>query len=195
MELKNPGCEYMQKNKIEKHFLESSSLVKKSLSTLRTAIYKVAKLIAKTYKVNGKLIICGNGGSAAEAQHFSAELVGRYLKEKKALSAISLTTDTSTLSAIGNDYGFEEIFSRQVKAHASPKDVLLCISTSGNSMNIVNAAKEAKKMGVKVVGLSGNDGGKLKSFCDINLIIPSNHTPYIQEMHLIIIHTICDLIL
>lgn len=184
----------MQKNKIDDHFLESSNLIKQSLTSLRDSIDQVAKLISKTFKSNGKLLICGNGGSAAEAQHFSAELVGRYLKERKALPAIALTTDSSTLLAIGNDYGFEEVFSRQVKAHAKPNDVLLCISTSGNSTNIISAAKVAKKIGVKVVGLSGNGGGKLKSFCDINLIVPSKHTPYIQEIHLIIIHTFCDLI-
>jgi D-sedoheptulose 7-phosphate isomerase len=139
-------------------------------------------------------LICGNGGSAAEAQHFSAELVGRYLKDRKAFPAMSLSTDTSAITAIGNDYGFEKIFSRQVESLARSEDVIVCISTSGNSVNVIEAAKMAKKIGVKVVGLSGNDGGKLKSFCDINLVVPSSHTPYIQEVHLIIIHSICDLI-
>ena len=180
-----------QINKINKHFLESSKLIKLSLVKLRRPLIQAANLISQTFKAGNKLLNCGNGGSAAESQHFAAELVGRYLKERKAFPAISLTTDTSALTAIGNDYGFNKVFSRQVEAIAKQRDVLFCISTSGNSPNILAAAKTAKLLQVKTISLTGKSG-KLKNLCDINLIIPSDKTPLIQEVHLIIIHTICD---
>lgn len=139
-------------------------------------------------------MICGNGGSAADAQHLAAELVGRYLKERQPLAAIALTTDTSALTAIGNDYGFKMVFVRQLRALAKPGDILLCISTSGNSESVVAAAKWAKELKVKTISLTGNRGGKLKSACDVNLIVPSDSTPHIQEVHLAIYHVICDLV-
>lgn len=184
----------MPNTKIDTHFLESSKLIKRSLSTLRHPILKSAQLITQTFKSRGKLLICGNGGSAADSQHFAAELVGRYLTERKPLPAIALTTNTYSLTAIGNDYGFDKVFSRQVEAYATKGDVLFCISASGNSANIIAAAKTAKSLQVKTIGLTGNKGGKLKSHCDINLVVPSSRTPYIQEVHLVTIHTICDLI-
>ncbi|MBU1165992.1 D-sedoheptulose 7-phosphate isomerase, partial [Candidatus Micrarchaeota archaeon] len=138
------------------------------------------------------LLICGNGGSAADAQHFAAELVGRYKKERKALPAIALTTDTSVITAISNDYGFEHVFSRQVEALSAGGDVLFLISTSGNSPNLLEAAKKAKTLGIKIIGLLGKGGGKLKSMCDHAIVIPSDNTPRIQEMHVLVIHMICE---
>ncbi len=179
---------------INNHFTLSSELIKLSLPKLRDPISQTAKLISQTFKAGGKLLICGNGGSAAESQHFAAELVGRYLKERKSLPAINLTTDTSALTAVGNDYGFDKVFSRQIEAHAKKGDVLFCISTSGNSANVISAATKAKSLKLKVVGLTGSTGGKLKSVCDVNLIVPSFNTPHVQEVHLVIIHTICDLV-
>lgn len=183
----------MRLAKIDTHFLESSALINRSLSTLRQPILKSAQLITQTFKSGGKILICGNGGSAAQSQHFAAELVGRYLKERKAMPAIALTTDTSALTAIGNDYGVDRIFSRQVEAYARKGDALFCISTSGNSPNVLKAAKTAKSLHVKTISLTG-ESGKLKDLCDINLIVPSIKTPFIQEVHLVVIHTICDLI-
>ncbi len=189
----NFGLEFMP-NVIDTHFIESSKLIKRSLTVLRRPIQESVELITLAFKSGGKLLICGNGGSAAESQHFAAELSGRYLKERNALPAIALTTDTSALTAIGNDYSFVKVFSRQIEALAKPGDILFCISTSGNSANIIAAAKAAKSLKLKTIGLSGNKGGKLKALCDINMIALSNHTPYIQEIHLIAIHTICDLV-
>lgn len=180
--------------KIDTHFIESGKLVRESLPKLKPVIFKSAGLIDKTFKLGGKLLICGNGGSAAQAQHFAAELTGRYLKERQALPAISLTTDTSALTAIGNDYGFDKVFSRQVQALGRAGDVLFCLSTSGNSPNILAVARTAQTLGIKIIGLTGNSGGKLKSLCDINLIVPSHKTPFVQEVHLVVIHVICDLI-
>jgi D-sedoheptulose 7-phosphate isomerase len=136
----------------------------------------------------------GNGGSAADAQHFAAEMVGRFLMERKALPAIALTTDTSILTAVGNDYGFDEIFTRQVEALANPGDILIGISTSGNSLNVKRALEAGKHIGVKTIGLLGRNGGEIGPIVDSNLTVPSFETPRIQEAHLIIIHILCDLI-
>jgi len=141
-----------------------------------------------------KLLIMGNGGSAADAQHFAAEMVGRFLLERKALPALALTTDTSILTAVGNDYGFDEIFKRQVEALANPGDILIGISTSGNSLNIKRALEAGKDIGVKTIGLLGRDGGEIGPMLDLNLTVPSSETPRIQEAHLVIIHILCDLV-
>ncbi len=187
----------MQKDQIKqinKHFLESCKVMGLTLVKLRRPILEAANLIQQTFESGGKLLICGNGGSAAEAQHLSSDFVGRYLKDRRAVNAMSLTTDTSSLTSIGNDYGFDRVFARQIEAYANKGDLLLCISTSGKSTNIISAAKLAKLMHVKIISLSGKGGGKLKSLSDVNLIVPSDHTPYIQETHLVIIHALCDLI-
>ena len=139
-------------------------------------------------------MLCGNGGSAADAQHIAAELRGRFKKEREALAGIALTTDTSALSAIANDYGYELVFSRQVEAIGKKGDVLIAISTSGNSKNVINAINSAKKIGIKIITLTGKDGGEMKNLGDINIIVPSNNTPRIQEMHIMIGHMICALI-
>ena len=157
-------------------------------------IEKIAKCIVEAYKLDKKVYICGNGGSAADAQHFAAELVGRYLINRKALPAVAFTTDTSILTAIGNDFGYDEIFKRQVEGFVEEGDILIGISTSGNSKNVQNAMIEAKKRGAKIVGLLGKDGGKCKELCDYPIIVETNRTPNIQECHITIIHIICEIV-
>jgi D-sedoheptulose 7-phosphate isomerase len=141
-----------------------------------------------------KILIFGNGGSAADAQHIASELVGRYKVERKGLPAIALTTDTSALTAIGNDYGYSQVFDRQVEALANEDDVAIGISTGGSSGNVISALKLAKELGCKTIGFSGRDGGEMNTLCDINLVVPAEDTPRIQEMHIVIGHTICHLI-
>ena len=161
---------------------------------LAQTIQKAALLAIQTLKNGNKILICGNGGSAADAQHIAAELTGRYKRERRGLSAIALTTDTSALTAIGNDYGYDFVFSRQFEALAQKGDFLWGISTSGNSSNVLNALKLAKKMECNTLGFSGRNGGEMKEWCDILLISPSEDTPRIQEMHILMAHIICDLI-
>jgi D-sedoheptulose 7-phosphate isomerase len=141
-----------------------------------------------------KILLAGNGGSAADAQHIAGELVSRFIFDRPGLPAIALTTDTSILTAIGNDYGYEKLFSRQVQAHGKRGDVLICYSTSGKSPNIINAIKEAKTLGIKTIGLCGNKGGFMVENCDYVLEVPSPHTPKIQEGHLVLGHIICGII-
>lgn len=146
----------------------------------------------RTVSEGGKILLCGNGGSASDCQHIAAELTGRFVKERKPLPAIALTTDTSALTAIANDYGYREVFVRQLEALANTGDTLIAISTSGNSENIINAVALAKKKALRVIGLLGRDGGKLKDLCDISIVVPSDSTPRIQEAHILIGHTICE---
>ena len=162
--------------------------------SLTEQIQKAASLLTQSLAQGRKILICGNGGSAADAQHFAAELTGRYKRERKGLAGIALSVDTSALTAIGNDYGFEFVFSRQVEALAQKGDVFFGISTSGNSANVLQAAKVARNIGCSIIGLSGRDGGKLNEICDINLIMPDNDTPRIQELHILVIHILCDII-
>lgn len=157
-------------------------------------IDKASKMMINALKNGNKIMTCGNGGSAADSQHFAAELSGRYLEDREGLACVALTTDTSALTAIGNDFGFEFIFSRQVEALAKSGDILLAISTSGNSQNIIKAIDTAKSKGCKTIGLSGKDGGKMNDCVDLNIVIPSSSTPRIQEMHLLIEHILCNLI-
>ncbi|HJU84801.1 MAG TPA: D-sedoheptulose 7-phosphate isomerase [Holophagaceae bacterium] len=139
-----------------------------------------------------KILVCGNGGSAADAQHLAAELSGRYLKERRALAGLALTTDTSALTAIGNDYAFDAIFSRQVEALGRPGDLLIGISTSGNSANVIKAVEAAKALGMGTLGLLGRDGGKLKGLVDDALVVPSTVTARIQEVHQMVYHFWCE---
>lgn len=174
----------------EKHqnaFLET----KKSLSNL---INDACNIIIDCIKSEKKVLLIGNGGSAADAQHIAAEFTGRFVKERNPLPAIALTTDTSAITAIGNDYGFDNVFERQVLALANAGDVLICISTSGNSINIINAIKAAKSKKAIVIGLCGNGGGKMSNICDLNVIVPSSITANIQEMHILIGHIFCSAI-
>lgn len=160
-------------------------------------VAKAAALIIETLDADGRVLACGNGGSTSDAQHFSCEMLGRFVRERNPLSAIALTADTSSLTAIGNDYGIDQIFARQVTALGRPGDVLLAISTSGNSPNVLEAVKAAHARGMRCVGLNGRDGGalgKLLKSDDIDIVVSGNSTPRIQEVHGIVIHAICDLI-
>ena len=157
-------------------------------------IKDAADLIAKSLKSGGTIFWCGNGGSAADSQHIAAEFVGRFKKDRKPLRSIALTTDTSVLTCIANDYSFKEIFSRQVDALGRKGDVLVAISTSGKSENIKQALIHAKKKGIKSIGLFGNNGGVCKKNTDISIIVPSNITARIQEAHILIEHLLCELV-
>ncbi len=163
-------------------------------SDLSNLLENASKIVIEALKNGNKVILFGNGGSAADAQHIAAELIGRYKSERRGLPGIALTTDTSALTAIGNDYGYDRVFDRQVEALANKGDILIGISTSGNSANVINAFKIGQEIGCKTIGFSGRDGGEMNSFCDINLVVPSNDTPRIQEMHILFGHTICQLI-
>ena len=157
-------------------------------------VAKSAQLCIDCLKGGGKILIFGNGGSAADAQHIAAELVGRYKTNRKGLPVIALTTDSSVLTSIGNDFGYEHLFDRQVEALANKGDVVIGISTSGKSGNIINALKLASRLNCTTIGFSGHDGGGMNKICNVNLVAPSEDTPRIQEMHIIIGHTICHLI-
>lgn len=182
------------KSIIENEFNLHSQAVSNTLDACILDIENAAKLCIECLKSGNKLLIIGNGGSAADAQHIAAEITGRYKTERKALAAIALTTDTSALTAIGNDFGFDKIFERQVEALAFPGDILIGISTGGSSLNVVKALKKANSLNCKTIGLSGRDGGEFNSVCDINIIARTHDTPRIQEMHIIFGHTICHLI-
>lgn len=182
------------KDAVLKEFLEHEKTIKAVIETMQEPLIKASQLAVDTLKAGNKIILCGNGGSAADAQHIAAELTGRYKTERKGLSAIAITTDTSTLTAIGNDYGYDRVFDRQVEALANKGDLIIGISTSGNSKNVLNALNLAKSLGCKTLGLSGRDGGAMNEVCDINLVVPSNDTPRIQEMHILFGHTICQII-
>jgi D-sedoheptulose 7-phosphate isomerase len=157
-------------------------------------IAEMAVLLVDTFNRGNKLLVMGNGGSAADSQHFAAEIVSRFRMERKALPAVALSTDTSILTAIGNDYGFESVFTRQVEALAVPGDMVVGISTSGNSPNVELALALARTRGCRTIGLLGKDGGSIKNVCSLPLIVPSNDTPRIQEVHITIIHIVCDLV-
>jgi len=179
---------------IIKSELRSHNEVSSKMDSLTESIESIAKLAIEAIQSNGKIVLFGNGGSAADAQHIAAELVGRYKTTRKGLAAIALTTDSSALTAIGNDFGYEEVFKRQTEALLNKNDLAIGISTTGNSTNVINALQYARSIDARVVGFSGGQGGKMNNICDINLIIPSNDTPRIQEMHILIGHTLCHLI-
>jgi D-sedoheptulose 7-phosphate isomerase len=149
------------------------------------------KMVIDVLTAGGKVLIAGNGGSAADAQHIAAELTGRYVKERMALPAIALTVDTSAITAISNDYGFKKVFSRQLAALARPNDLFIAISTSGNSENVIDALHTAKELNCKTLGLSGRDGGQMNNLCDLNIVVDSDTTARIQEMHILIGHIFC----
>lgn len=175
---------------VEKHIQEHQRVVAK-LAALAPDIAQLASACAQALTDGGRIMLCGNGGSAADAQHIAAELVGRFVGDRRALPAIALTTDTSALTAIGNDYGYDAVFSRQVEALACRGDVLIVISTSGNSANVIQAAQVAAARGVHVFGLLGGDGGKLLALCDRALVVPSVTTARIQECHIMLGHLLC----
>ena len=177
------------KKELDMH-IQTATSIKQIFSEIEAA----SLLAIETVKKNGKLLLFGNGGSAADAQHISAELVGRFKKDRRGLPSIALTTDTSALTSIGNDFGYDLIFRRQLEALLSPHDMVIGISTSGNSSNVLNALNFAKENNVTTIGLTGGDGGKMSKVCDLNIVVPSNDTPRIQEMHIFIGHTICQII-
>ena len=157
-------------------------------------VVRAADLVSLSLTSGGKMLLFGNGGSAADAQHLAAELTGRYLRERAPLAAIALTTDTSALTAIANDYGFERVFERQLRALGRAGDVALGISTSGNSPNVIAALEAARELGLSTVGLSGRGGGRMMALCDICFVVPSDETPIIQQAHITLGHLICDLV-
>lgn len=175
-------------------FLESADLKREFIEENRERIFTVFREIAERVKEGNKILLCGNGGSAADCQHIAAELVGRFGMERRALPAIALTTDTSILTAVANDYSFDRIFERQVEALGQEGDVLIGISTSGNSENVVRAVEKAKEMEILTVGFLGRDGGKLAELVDHPLIVKSFSTPRIQEVHITLGHVLCDFI-
>ena len=168
--------------------------VAKTLPTLADAVSSAVDMIHSSLAAGGQLLIGGNGGSAADAQHLAAELTGRFLRERQPFRALALHVNTSSLTAIGNDYGYEFVFARELSAHARPGDIFLAITTSGNSPNILRAIEAARKGKVTVIGLTGDSGGKMRSACDLCLCIPSKSTARIQEMHITIGHAICELL-
>lgn len=172
-----------------------TSLVAEQVSAeLAENVAAMAAALITTLRAGGKVLFCGNGGSAAQAQHLAAELTGRYLRERRPLPGISLTTDTSAITAIGNDYRFDEIFRRSLDALAVPGDALVALSTSGNSPDVILAAQAARQKGVAVLAFTGQNGGELVKHADLTLQVPSIETPIVQEMHLAVGHVLCDLI-
>lgn len=175
--------------------LEESANIKRIMAqNLADVIADAARIILNVYRAGGKVLLIGNGGSAADAQHIAAELVGRFKLERVGLPAIALTTNTSSLTALANDYGYDTVFSRQLEALASDKDVLIAITTSGTSTNILKAVEMARSKGLVVIALTGENGGKLKDMADSTIVVPSNDTARIQEAHITIGHIICHLV-
>jgi len=183
--------------RIRAHFADSIKLKEEAADALAPAIARAASLLTECLFADGKIMACGNGGSASDAQHFSAELVGRFERERPELPAISLSTDTSLLTAVANDYAFEQVFAKQVRALGAKGDVLLAITTSGNSPNIVAAIAAAHEREMRVVALTGKGGGRAAELLepeDVHLCVPHGRTMRIQEVHLLIIHCLCDAI-
>jgi D-sedoheptulose 7-phosphate isomerase len=177
--------------------IKESIMVKEALlqsDTILAAIEKAAVHIDELYRNGKKLLVCGNGGSAADAQHLAGEMVCKFKIERRSLPAIALTTDSSILTAVGNDFDFSQVFQRQVAALGESGDILLGISTSGNSQNIVKAFAKAREMGLLTIGLLGKDGGTLKTLADLPIVIPAEDTPRIQESHILIVHIICEIV-
>jgi D-sedoheptulose 7-phosphate isomerase len=172
---------------------EQVSLLRR-LESVDSAVAQAGEVLARSLMDGGKVMFCGNGGSAADSQHLAAELTGRFIKDRRPISAIALSTDTSVLTCVGNDYSFDEVFARQVQGFGRKGDVLMAISTSGNSRNVIRAAEEASAVGMPVIGLLGHNGGTLRELCDLAIIVPSQVTARIQESHILIGHTLCGLI-
>ena len=179
---------------IKHEFNEHLKTTEVTMESIGKPIEIAAIICIDSLKNGNKILIFGNGGSAADAQHIAAELVGRYKTERKGLSAIALTTDTSAITSIANDYGYLHVFERQVEALANEGDVVIGISTGGGSANVISALRLANDLGCKTIGFSGRDGGEFNALCDVNLIAIAEDTPRIQEMHILIGHTICHLI-
>ena len=183
------------RQRASQHFLDSIAVKQEAEKNLPDAVAQGICMMVQCLQSGGKVMACGNGGSAADAQHFAAELIGRFERERQELAAIALTTDSSILTAVGNDYSYDEVFAKQVRGLGKSGDVLLAISTSGNSKNVVKAIEAAKKIGIKIIALTGNGGGKIATLLDkddIHLCAPSTRTARIQETHLVLLHSLCD---
>jgi D-sedoheptulose 7-phosphate isomerase len=186
--------EHLRK-RASQHFLDSIAVKQAAEKVLPESVARGVLAMVDCFKSGGKIMACGNGGSAADAQHFAAELIGRFEREREELAAIALTTDSSILTAVGNDYSYDDIFSKQVRGLGKKGDILLGISTSGNSKNVVKAIEAAKKIGIKIIAFTGNGGGKIATLLDkddIHLCVPSTRTARIQETHLVLLHGLCD---
>ena len=179
---------------IKFEFSEHLKTAQATLEHIDESLENAAKLCINCLHNGGKILLFGNGGSAADAQHIAAELVGRYKAERKGLAAIALTTDSSALTCISNDYSFADVFSRQIEALANKGDVVIGISTGGTSVNVVNALESANQLGCNTIGFSGREGGDFNNVCNVNIIIPATETARIQEMHILVGHIICQLI-
>lgn len=184
----------MSRKEIANHFNESSRIKALCATELSEAVERALEVLWQALDGGGKILLCGNGGSAADAQHIAAELVGRFRRERQGVPALALTTDTSVLTAVGNDYGFEEVFSRQVEALGRPGDCLVGISTSGKSQNVAQAMEKARIAGLSTVGLLGCGGGPLKELSDAAVVVPSDNTARIQEVHITVGHIWCDIL-
>ena len=179
---------------IKKIFQETIAVKQKTLQDNGDKVIEAVKIILRCLRKGGKIFLFGNGGSAADSQHIAAEFIGRFQKERKSIPAIALTTDTSIITALANDYCFDIIFSRQIEGLGSPKDVAIGLSTSGNSKNVIEAFKAAKKIGMPTISFTGNKGGKIAPTTDVSLIVPSAKTARIQESHICLAHIICELV-
>jgi D-sedoheptulose 7-phosphate isomerase len=182
------------KEKIEKYLKETIGVKQELLKNQVDTLSQMAKVLIHCIRSDGKILIFGNGGSAADSQHMAAELVGRFKKERPPIAAIALSTDTSTLTALANDYGYSASFKRQLEALGRRGDAAIGISTSGNSDNVYEALLSAKKMGLKIITMTGKDGGKISGIADVAFKVPSNDTPHIQESHITAVHIVCGLI-
>jgi D-sedoheptulose 7-phosphate isomerase len=185
----NPNTDLLRSS-LEEHVDAIRALLDSKLGEIEAA----GLLICKTLEAGNKILLCGNGGSAADAQHIAAELVGRYEQQRRAFPAIALTTDTSALTALSNDYGYDEVFARQVQALATKGDALVAISTSGKSPNVIKAAQDARVIGCKTIGLTGGSGEPLVNYCDIAIVVPSERTARVQEAHITIGHLWCEMV-
>jgi len=183
--------------RVAAQFAESARLKTQAAAILNEPIVRAGRLLAASLKSGGKALACGNGGSAADAQHFAAELVNRFERERPPLAGLALTTDTSTLTSIANDYAYQQVFSKQVRALGRRGDVLLAISTSGNSANVIEAMHAAREIGIRVIALTGNGGGKMAALLgpdDVHVCVPHRTTARIQEVHLLALHCLCDIV-
>jgi D-sedoheptulose 7-phosphate isomerase len=183
--------------RVARQFAESAQLKLSASQTLSAPVARAGVLLAEALRAGGKVLACGNGGSAADAQHFAAELVNRFETERPPLAAVALTTDSSTLTSIANDYSYEQVFAKQLRALGRAGDVLLAISTSGNSANVLAAVDVARELGVRVVALTGNGGGRMGPRLgsdDVHLCVPHKSTARVQEVHLLVLHCLCDAI-
>ncbi len=179
---------------IRQRFEDAAHIIQATGQALEREIARAAELIAQSYRAGGGVLLFGNGGSAADAQHIAGELVGRFLRERRGLRAIALTADAAVMTSLANDYGYQAVFARQVEAHGQPGDVAIGISTSGNSPNVVEGLRKARNLGLKTIALTGAGGGACAELADVLLAVPDDHTPRIQQAQQVIYHVLCELV-